>query len=81
MTKIEEQVKLLMKICDKECELSPENLSCDGMLRGRALRAKASRLTKELKTLQSKFEKLYGREAEFDEIWDSHSTARKMGII
>ena len=26
MTKIEEQVKLLMKICDKECELSRESL-------------------------------------------------------
>ena len=81
MTKIEEQVKLLMEICNKECELSPENLTCDGMLDRRSVRAKWARLTKELTALQLKFKTLYGREAEFDEIWDSHSTARKMGII
>lgn len=38
-----------------ENELSPENLSCDGELRGPALRAKAALLTGALAYLQSNF--------------------------
>jgi len=34
-----------------ECDLSPENLCCDGELRGAALRAKAAKLNGALKEL------------------------------
>lgn len=45
--------------------LSPENLACDGELRGRALVAKAKRLRGEW----AKLEKAVGRRVSEDEVW------------
>lgn len=47
------------------CALSPENLACDGELRGRALATKAKRLRGEW----SKLEKAVGRRVSEDEVW------------
>lgn len=46
-------------------QLSPENLSCDGELRGRALQAKAKRLRK----AWSDLEKQAGRKVSEDETY------------
>lgn len=52
--------------------LSPENLTCDGELRGRAVQAKAFRLRGELKNL---FREL-GRTVSEDEAWESSRAGR-----
>jgi hypothetical protein len=49
-------------------QLSPENLSCDGELRGRALQTKANRLRREWAAL----EKQVGRKVTEDETWSWH---------
>lgn len=48
------------------CDLSPENLTCDGELSRSAVRAKASALRAEWKEV----EKILGRKVTEDEVWD-----------
>lgn len=47
------------------CELSPENLCCDGELRGRALTAKKAKLDAQWKALEKKL----GRTVTEEEVW------------
>ena len=49
-----------------ECDLSPENLSCDGELRGRALMQKAARL----RAKRAALVKELGREPTDAELWN-----------
>jgi hypothetical protein len=49
-----------------ECELSPENLCCDGELRGKALLDKAARLNRQRAALVKEL----GREPTDAELWN-----------
>lgn len=49
-----------------ECRLSPENLTCDGMLSRTEVRRRYSKLNSEKKALIAEL----GREPTFDELWD-----------
>lgn len=53
------------KFLNLACQLSPENLTCDGELSQRQVRARYSALTKEWKCL----EKQVGRKVTEDEVW------------
>ena len=57
---------ILDRIFNLYCDLSPENLSCDGELSGSQVRAKAARLRAELKACFAEL----GREVTEDEAWD-----------
>jgi hypothetical protein len=59
------EAEILKDIVRNSCALSPENLSCDGMLKGMALRRKLNRLQNERKALIKEL----GREPTFDEEW------------
>lgn len=61
--------ELKRQFSDLAGQLSPENLTCDGMVRGRALQAKASRLRKQWQAL----EKQAGRKVSEDEVYGWYS--------
>ena len=56
----------MWRISGIHCELSPENLTCDGELDGASIRRKSRRLNGELRTL----ERFVGRKVDECEAWD-----------
>lgn len=61
---------ILKRLVEIECELSPENLHCDGEAPMYYVREKYSQLTKERKKLV----KALGREPTFEELFTNHDS-------
>jgi len=60
--------EIMEKFINLACDLSPENLSCDGEAPQSYIRQKLSRINKEWKAL----EKELGRKMGEDEVWAWH---------
>ena len=57
------------KFMDLSCQLSPENLTCDGELTSQEVLKRASKISKQWKALESEV----GRFVSEDEIWNAEN--------
>jgi hypothetical protein len=60
------EAEIIRDLQGVECDLSPENLTCDGELRGPALRKRAAALQAKRKALVAEL----GREPTDNELWN-----------
>jgi hypothetical protein len=60
------EAEIIRDLQTVECQLSPENLTCDGELRGTALRKRAAALNAKRKALVQEL----GREPTDNELWN-----------